>query len=291
MNIPSASSRQLDKNKLYHWPGFTPPQPQNAAASVAYFVTAVNNIGGTLSLLQAMKRHDTGAIVFSSTCATYGIPAQLPIAEDTPQSPINPYGFTKLAAERMLADFDRAYGIRWTALRYFNAAGADPDGELHERHDPETHAIPLAIQAALGMGPAFSVFGTDYATPDGTAIRDYVHVSDLAQAHARAIDYLAAGGASTALNLGTGIGTSVFEMIDAVAAATGRPVPLVHGPRRAGDPPILYAVAERAKTVLGWVPRFVSIGETVSTAVDSFMRIDESVRLLRAGSRNHDLAF
>jgi len=228
------------------------------------------NVGGTLSLLQAMRRHGTSAIVFSSSCATYGIPNELPIAEGTPQFPINPYGFTKLVAERMLADFEHAYGIRWVALRYFNAAGADPDGELGERHDPETHAIPLAIRAALGAGPPFSVLGTDYQTPDGSAVRDYVHVSDLGQAHARAIDYLANGGDSVALNLGTGVGTSVLQIIDAVAAATGRFVPVMRAKRRTGDPPILYAVADRARQTIGWEPRFMSIGETVRTAARWF---------------------
>jgi UDP-arabinose 4-epimerase len=234
------------------------------------------NVGGTLSLLEAMCRHDISKIVFSSTCATYGVPAHLPIKEETPQAPINPYGFTKLAVERMLADFERAYGFRWVALRYFNAAGADPDGELGERHDPETHAIPLAIMAALGTGPAFSIFGTDYRTSDGTAVRDYVHVSDLAQAHARAIDYLADAGESIALNLGTGVGTSVFELVDAVAAATGRKVRVVRTARRTGDPPILYAVADRARQTLGWAPRFVSIGETVATAADWFLRSEQT---------------
>jgi UDP-arabinose 4-epimerase len=228
------------------------------------------NVCGTLSLLQAMRRHGTSAIVFSSSCATYGIPNDLPIAEGTPQFPINPYSFTKLAAERMLSDFEHAYGIRWVALRYFNAAGADPDGELGERHDPETHAIPLAIKAALGAGPPFSVFGTDYQTPDGSAVRDYVHVSDLGQAHARAIDYLANGGDSVALNLGTGVGTSVLEIIDAVAAATCRVVPVMRAKRRTGDPPILYAVADRARQTIGWEPLFTSIGETVRTAARWF---------------------
>lgn len=225
------------------------------------------NVAGTLSLLEAMRRHAIGAIVFSSTCATYGIPDVLPIDEDTPQRPVNPYGFTKLTAERMLNDFGHAYGIRWVSLRYFNAAGADPDGELGERHDPETHAIPLAINAALDNGPPFSIFGTDYPTPDGSAVRDYVHVGDLADAHTKAIDYLAGGGESVALNLATGIGTSVFELIDAVASATGRDVPTVRAARRPGDPPELFAAGVRARTTLGWTPHFVSIDDTVATAV------------------------
>ena len=235
----------------------------------AYYET---NVAGTLSLLQAMQRAGTNAIVFSSTCATYGEPDQLPISETTPQQPINPYGFTKLAAERMLHDFGAAYGLRWTALRYFNAAGADPDGELGEEHDPETHAIPLAIQSALGLRPPFQVFGDDYPTPDGSAIRDYVHVSDLAQAHLLAVRYLQAGGESRAFNLATGVGVSVFAITRAVAAATGREVPLVRAPRRPGDPPALYASGALAREVLGWTPRYTSIDETVATAARWVMR-------------------
>jgi len=205
--------------------------------------------------------------VFSSSCTTYGTPGTLPIEEDTPQNPINPYGFTKLVGERMLAEFETAYGLRWVALRYFNAAGADPDGELGEEHEPETHAIPLAIEAALGRGRAFTLFGDDYDTPDGSAVRDYVHVSDLADAHVRAADHLAAGGRSAACNLGTGAGVSVLEIVSAAEMATGRRVPLVRGPRRPGDPPALYASADRARDLLGWRPKFTSIAETVETAV------------------------
>ena len=225
------------------------------------------NVGGSLALLEAMRACEVGRIVFSSTCATYGIPAELPIHEATPQAPVNPYGFTKLAVERMLKDFEAAYGLRWIALRYFNAAGADPEGELGEEHDPETHAIPLAIMAALGKEPAFSVFGEDYPTPDGTAIRDYIHVSDLAQAHVLACEHLARGGESTALNLGTGQGTSVREIVRAVEAATGRPVPVVAAPRRAGDPPCLYADGASARRVLGWSPAYSALDKIVASAV------------------------
>ena len=228
------------------------------------------NIMGTLSLLQAMVRFGVPALVFSSTCATYGIPASLPIDESTAQSPINPYGFTKLTVERMLADFQVAHGVRSVVLRYFNAAGADPDGNLGERHDPETHAIPLAIKAALGTGPKFSVLGTDYPTPDGSAIRDYVHVSDLADAHVKAANYLEAGGKSAAFNLATGVGTSVLELVSAVSEATGRAVPLAYGPRRTGDPAVLFAEASRARSTLGWMPRFTNTVETVETAVRFF---------------------
>jgi UDP-arabinose 4-epimerase len=233
------------------------------------------NVAGALCLLQAMRRSGTDAIVFSSTCATYGEPERLPIDETAPQRPINPYGFTKLAVERMLQDFGRAYGLRWAALRYFNAAGADPDGELGEEHDPETHAIPLAIQSALGLRPPFEVYGDDYPTPDGSAVRDYVHVSDLAQAHLLAADYLQAGGESRAFNLATGAGVSVFEIARAVAAATGRETPLVRAPRRPGDPAALYADGALARQLLGWTPRYTKIDDTVATAVQWFKRASD----------------
>ena len=237
------------------------------------------NVTGTQTLLDAMRRYGLTRIVLSSSCATYGIPDTLPISEDTPQQPVNPYGFTKLVTERMAADYERAYGIRWVALRYFNAAGADPEGELGERHDPETHAIPLAIGAALGTAPPFSVLGTDYPTPDGSAVRDYVHVADLADAHLRAMTHLGQGGGSGAFNLATGRGTSVLELIDAVAAATGRRVPMVLAARRPGDPPALYARADRAAQVLGWQPRFADIGPMVETAVQWFAKGTERERV------------
>jgi UDP-glucose-4-epimerase GalE len=231
-----------------------------------------NNVAGSISLLDAMKRNGVEKIVFSSTCATYGMPQSLPISEETPQNPINPYGFTKLAIEHALVDYGRAYGLQWVALRYFNAAGCDPDGELGEDHDPETHVIPLAIKAALGSGDQLSVFGTDYDTPDGTAVRDYIHVSDLASAHVKSLDYLNAGHESRAFNLATGHGTSVQQIIDAVEAVTDREVPRKYGPRRAGDPPALYASGEAARKTLGWEPEFVDIQRTVKTAADWFMR-------------------
>ena len=228
------------------------------------------NVAGTLSLLQTMVRREVPAIVFSSSCATYGAPHDMPIVESTPQAPINPYGYTKLTVERMLADFECAHGVRSVTLRYFNAAGADIDGELGERHDPETHAIPLAIKAALGIGPAFKVLGTDYPTQDGSAIRDYVHVNDRADAHLKAVHYLEANGESAAYNLATGVGTSVLEMIDAVAKVTNRQVPVSYLPRRAGDPPMLFATAKQAHEKLDWKPRFVTTQETVETAVRFF---------------------
>ena len=225
-----------------------------------------NNVVGSLTLLEAMRDHGVGRIVFSSTCATYGVPQRLPLVEDHPQAPINPYGATKLMVERMLADFDAAHGLRSVALRYFNAAGADPDGELGENHDPETHLIPLAIGAALGTHPKLKIFGTDYPTPDGTCIRDYIHVGDLAAAHVAALRYLEGGGASTACNLGTGTGLSVRAIVTEVERVAGRPVPADFGPRRAGDPPELVANATRARQLLGWTPVQSDVTSVISTA-------------------------
>ncbi|MDG0067621.1 UDP-glucose 4-epimerase GalE [Burkholderia sp. IO2] len=230
------------------------------------------NVTGTCTLLSAMRAAGVGRIVMSSSCATYGIPETLPISERTPQRPINPYGFTKYAMERMAADFERAYGLKWIALRYFNAAGADPDGAIGECHAPETHALPLAIRAALRTGDAFRVMGTDYPTPDGSAIRDYVHVSDLADAHLKASAYLCGGGPSVALNLGTGNGTSVLAALRAVEAVTGRRVPTVLAARRPGDPPTLYADATMAARVLGWRPRFTAIEPMVEHAAAWFQK-------------------
>jgi UDP-glucose-4-epimerase GalE len=206
------------------------------------------------------------AIVFSSTCATYGVPRAIPIAEDHPQSPINPYGASKLMIERMLADVGAAHGLRHVALRYFNAAGADPDGELGECHDPETHAIPLAIAAALGRGTTFEIYGSDYPTPDGTAIRDYIHVTDLVEAHVKALRYLLDDGGSIALNLGTGRGHSVREVLAAIAQATGLDIPTRLAPRRPGDPAALVANPERAHAVLDWRAER-DLAEIVRTAV------------------------
>ncbi len=225
------------------------------------------NVNGTRILLDAMLDAGVGRIVFSSSCATYGVPSAMPISENTDQRPINPYGKTKLIAEGMLADYAHAHGICWAALRYFNAAGADPDGEIGESHDPETHAIPLALEAATGRRTSFSLFGTDYPTEDGSAVRDYVHVADLADAHVRAAEYLMDGGASVALNLGTGVGTSLFELAAAIERVGGRKVPLIHAPRRNGDPPELYATADRAREILGWEPRHSGIDEIISTAL------------------------
>lgn len=210
------------------------------------------NVGGTLNLLEAMRRADVRALVFSSTCAVYGEPDRVPMTEDLPRQPINTYGATKHAAERMMEDFDAAHGIRSVRLRYFNAAGADPAAEIGEWHEPETHLIPLILDAALGRRPAISVFGTDYPTPDGTAIRDYIHVMDLAHAHVAALAHLIAGGASAAVNLGTGTGASVREAIRTVESVTGHKVLAREEPRRAGDPPALVADPRRAEALLGW---------------------------------------
>ncbi|MEF3698646.1 UDP-glucose 4-epimerase GalE [Desulfolutivibrio sp.] len=225
-----------------------------------------NNVTGTLSLLDAMRRHGCGHIVFSSTCATYGVPQSLPIPEDHPQHPINPYGWSKLMIEQILRDYEHAYGISHAALRYFNAAGADPDGEVGEDHDPETHLIPLIIHAAMGLRRHIEIFGTDYDTPDGTAVRDYIHVTDLADAHVSAISRLLDKGASMMLNLGTGVGNTVRQVIEAVERVSGRKVPVKEGPRRAGDPPALYANAGGAGRLLGWTPRLSNIDATVETA-------------------------
>jgi UDP-arabinose 4-epimerase len=227
-----------------------------------------NNVAGSLCLLDAMGRAGVGRLIFSSSCATYGIPPSLPISEETEQRPINPYGATKLMVERMIADHAAAYGLSAVSLRYFNAAGLDPDGELFERHEPETHVIPLAIAAARG-GTPFTVNGRDFATPDGTAVRDFIHVSDLAEAHVLAADYCARLPVAIALNLGTGQGTSVAQIVAAVEAETGRKIDVHEGPRRPGDPAELVASAERARTAFGWTPRYSDIATIVRTACAS----------------------
>ncbi|KJV10669.1 UDP-glucose 4-epimerase [Elstera litoralis] len=225
-----------------------------------------NNTTGALTLIEAALAAGIDKLVFSSTCATYGVPQRLPIDEDTPQAPINPYGRSKRMVEQMLQDVGAASPLRSVALRYFNASGADPEGELGENHDPETHLLPLAIDAALGLGPALQVFGNDYPTPDGTCIRDYIHVADLADAHVRALTYLENGGATTAINLGSGTGFSIREILTAIETVLGVPVPHQFGPRRPGDPPSLVALAEKAKDVLGWVPKHSDIETIVRTA-------------------------
>jgi UDP-glucose-4-epimerase GalE len=213
-----------------------------------------NNVVNSFRLIEAV--HDVGipTFVFSSSCAIYGVPLQTPIPETHPHHPISPYGESKLFVERALRWSGEADGLRWMALRYFNAAGADPEGEIGESHEPETHIIPLAVGAALGEHPRFDLYGTDHPTPDGTAIRDYIHVSDLARAHVLALEYLAGGGEERALNLGTGTGYSVRDVIACVERVTGRSVPVRERPRRRGDPPTLVADARRAGEILGWSP-------------------------------------
>jgi UDP-arabinose 4-epimerase len=225
-----------------------------------------NNVAGSLNLLEAARDHGVEQFVFSSTCATYGIPHSLPINEDTPQQPINPYGASKLMVERMIADFGAAHELRSITLRYFNAAGADPDGEIGESHDPETHLVPLVLDAASGRRPDVTILGTDYDTPDGTCIRDYIHVTDLADAHVKALAGLQGNSPSAIYNLGNGRGFSVKEVIASVERETGETVPLKFGGRRSGDPASLVSDARRAREELKWQPRFAGIDQIVRTA-------------------------
>jgi UDP-arabinose 4-epimerase len=224
------------------------------------------NVAGTLSLLSVMRQHRIDRIVFSSSAAVYGEPRATPITEDHPLLPINPYGAGKLACERILHDFAAAYGIRSVSLRYFNAAGADPDAEIGEAHRVETHLIPLVLEAALGQRPAVSVFGNDYPTRDGTCVRDYIHVADLAAAHVLAMDYLAGQSGAHVFNLGSGTGATVAEVIEAARAVTGRAISVQVRPRRPGDPAALVADAARAKQMLGWAPRHPTLNEQVASA-------------------------
>lgn len=225
-----------------------------------------NNVIGTLTLLEAMVAANIKKLVFSSTCATYGVPKTVPIPEDHPQSPINPYGATKLMVERILADFDVAHEFKSVCFRYFNAAGADPGGLLGEDHNPETHLIPLVLQTALGIREAIAVFGTDYPTPDGTCIRDYIHVADLATAHVLGLEYLLQGNDSEIFNLGNGSGFSVKEVIEAAKQVTGREIAVVERDRRPGDPPALVGSAEKAQRMLGWQSQYADIHQILTHA-------------------------
>jgi UDP-glucose 4-epimerase len=225
-----------------------------------------NNLAAPLTLLEVMLQQGVKKFVFSSTCATYGVPARLPITEELPQAPINPYGQTKLDVENLLKALARSHGLSFAAFRYFNAAGASEDGKIGEDHEPETHLIPLAIGAAQGLRPALQVFGTDYPTPDGTCLRDYVHVDDLSRAHIAVFEKLATPGAQFFYNLGTGTPTSVKEVINAVEKVSGLKVPVAYAPRRAGDPPALYADSTKAKTELNWTPKFTTIEPIIETA-------------------------
>lgn len=218
-----------------------------------------NNVTGTLTLLEAMVAASVKQFVFSSTCATYGVPTIVPIPEDHSQNPINPYGATKLMVERILADFGPAYDFRSVSFRYFNAAGADPQGRLGEDHQPETHLIPLVLMAALGHRESIAIFGTDYPTPDGTCIRDYIHVTDLAQAHVLGLEYLLKGGQSEVFNLGNGSGFSVKEVIETARQVTGKNIVAVEHDRRPGDPPALVGSGEKARAMLGWSPEYADL--------------------------------
>jgi UDP-arabinose 4-epimerase len=225
-----------------------------------------NNVIGTLSLLRAMSDADVNRIVFSSTCATYGIPQTVPITENTIQVPINPYGASKLMIERILKDYEAAYGLKSVILRYFNAAGADPDGEIGENHDPEPHLIPRVLMAATGDLDAIEIMGDDYSTPDGTAIRDYIHVCDLAEAHVKAVQRLISAEESLVVNLGTGRGASVREVVESAQRMTGLQIPVRIGKRRPGDPPVLVASPDRAIQELGFAPHCMDLDEIVATA-------------------------
>ena len=225
-----------------------------------------NNVVGSLNLIEAMRDAGLDKIIFSSTCATYGVPEQELISESHRQSPINPYGYSKLMIEKMLMDFDHAHGIRSISLRYFNAAGADAEGEIGEDHNPETHLIPLVLDAAAGLRECITMHGNDYATPDGSCIRDYVHVSDLADAHVLALQALLNGSRTHAYNLGNGHGYSVHEVISAAREVTGKNIAVAIGPRRAGDPPRLVGDASLIKQALGWTPKYSDIGDIIDSA-------------------------
>lgn len=225
-----------------------------------------NNLAAPLTLLEAMQRHGVTQFIFSSTCATYGNPQFVPMNESHPQEPVNPYGASKHMLERVLKDCDTAWGLKCVFLRYFNASGCDIEGEIGEDHNPETHLIPRILMAATGEIESITVFGTDYPTPDGTCIRDYIHVSDLAQAHALALDHLRRGGDTSAVNLGTGRGFSVKEIITTAEAVTGRTIPVTYGPRRAGDPPELVADPAKAKATLGWEAQYKDPRQHIESA-------------------------
>ncbi|HJO37146.1 MAG: UDP-glucose 4-epimerase GalE [Vicinamibacterales bacterium] len=236
--------------------------PESVVDPVGYYR---NNVTGTLALLEAMVAESVGAFVFSSTAAVYGTPERMPMTEEHPTWPVNTYGETKLAIERALPHYERAYGVRAVSLRYFNASGADPAGRLGEAHHPETHLIPRALTAVTG-GPPLDIFGDDYPTPDGTCVRDFIHVTDLADAHVRALNWIDDGGASGSYNVGTGRGESVQKVVETVAGVTGRPVPTAVGPRRTGDPSALVAASDRIQRELAWTPSHSDLKEIVESA-------------------------
>lgn len=251
-----------DIDSVFHFAAFTYVGESVEDPEKYYY----NNVGNTLNLLKMMRKHGCNKIIFSSTCATYGEPEKLPLTEDMPQHPINPYGATKLMVERIFKDYHAAYGLEFVVLRYFNAAGADPDGEIGESHDPETHLIPLVLDAASGKRADIKVFGTDYDTPDGSCIRDYVHVTDLASAHLLALHHLETGRGSDFFNLGNARGTSVLEVVEAARRVTGKNFKATMTARRPGDPPKLVGSSEKAMQVLGWRPRFADIEVIVKHA-------------------------
>ena len=254
--------RDHDIDAVFHFAAFTYVGESVEDPEKYYY----NNVGNTLNLLKVMRKHGCSKIIFSSTCATYGEPEKLPLTEDMPQHPINPYGATKLMVERIFKDYHAAYGLEFVVLRYFNAAGADPDGEIGESHDPETHLIPLVLDAASGKRADIKVFGTDYDTPDGSCIRDYVHVTDLASAHLLALHHLEAGRGSDFFNLGNAQGTSVLEVVEAARRVTGKDFKATMTERRPGDPPKLVGSSEKAMRVLGWRPRFADIDTIIAHA-------------------------
>lgn len=236
---------------------------ESMEAPLTYYT---NNVRNTINLFNVLLEHRVNYVVFSSSCATYGNPVSIPIDEEHRLSPINPYGKTKRMIEEILEDLDIACGVKFVSLRYFNASGADPDGEIGEKHDPETHLIPLVLDVAAGKQKAIKVFGTDYRTPDGTCIRDYIHVTDLARAHILALEYLLNGGKSTAFNLGQGRGYSVLEIIDKVKEITAKKIEIAHADRRPGDPPVLVASNQKAIRQLGWKPEFSNLADIIRTA-------------------------
>ena len=251
-----------DIDAVFHFAAFTYVGESVEDPEKYYY----NNVTNTLNLLKAMRKHGCNKIIFSSTCAIYGEPERLPLTEEVPQHPVNPYGATKLMVERIFKDYHAAYGLEFVVLRYFNAAGADPDGEIGESHNPETHLIPLVLDAASGKRADIKVFGTDYDTPDGSCIRDYVHVTDLASAHLLALHHLEAGRGSDFFNLGNAQGTSVLEVVEAARRVTGKDFKATMAERRPGDPPKLVGSSEKAMRVLGWRPRFADIDVIVKHA-------------------------
>jgi UDP-glucose 4-epimerase len=254
--------REYDIDAVMHFAAFT-YVGESVEDPQKYYI---NNLKNTLNLLQVMNEFKVTKMVFSSTCATYGNPQEIPITETHPQNPISPYGKAKLMVEQVLADYSSAYGLCYVSLRYFNAAGADPEGEIGERHDPETHLIPLILDAAIGKREDIKIFGTDYPTPDGTCIRDYIHVTDLADAHIKSLKYLENDGKSDVFNLGNGNGFSVREVIEEAIKVTGKKIKATETDRRPGDPPILVGSADKAREILKWQPKYDDLSRIISTA-------------------------